>query len=128
MIQDASELGKPRFARRQSFVIMTGMLFLASWIGHFGFELIVEQNDAEQHSLLFQWSEFWPQFLASTLENWQSEFLQLMWQAVGLALFLSWGSSQSKETDERVEAKIDALCHKHGISPETISELVNRDA
>ncbi len=44
-----------------------------------------------------------------TFENWQSEFLQLLWQVVGLAYFLYVGSPASKENDDRVEAKIDAL-------------------
>jgi len=44
-----------------------------------------------------------------TFENWQSEFLQLLWQVVGLAYFLYLGSPSSKENDDRVEAKIDAL-------------------
>ena len=55
----------------------------------------------------FQWGDFWPQFFSSTLENWQSEFLQLVWQAIGLSLLFLWGSSQSKESDERMEAKLD---------------------
>ena len=44
-----------------------------------------------------------------TFENWQSEFLQLLWQVVGLAYFLYVGSPSSKENDDRMEAKIDAL-------------------
>ena len=44
-----------------------------------------------------------------TFENWQSEFLQLLWQVVGLAYFLYVGSPASKENDDRIEAKIDAL-------------------
>ena len=44
-----------------------------------------------------------------TFENWQSEFLQLLWQVVGLAYFLYLGSPSSKENDDRLEAKIDAL-------------------
>ena len=51
---------------------------------------------------MLEWSAFLDQFGASTLENWQSEFLQLCWQAAGLALLLFRGSSQSKESDERV--------------------------
>jgi hypothetical protein len=43
------------------------------------------------------------------LENWQSEFLQLLWQVVGLAYFLYVGSPSSKENDDRMEAKIDEL-------------------
>ena len=44
-----------------------------------------------------------------TFENWQSEFLQLIWQVVGLAYFLYVGSPASKENDDRSEAKLDAL-------------------
>lgn len=44
-----------------------------------------------------------------TLENWQSEFLQLIWQVAGLAFLLHVGSPQSKEGDERKEEKIDAI-------------------
>jgi hypothetical protein len=44
-----------------------------------------------------------------TFENWQSEFLQLLWQVVGLAYFLYVGSPSSKENDDRIEAKVDAL-------------------
>jgi len=38
-----------------------------------------------------------------TLENWQSEFLQLIWQVAGLAFLLHIGSPQSREGDERKE-------------------------
>ena len=36
------------------------------------------------------------QMLRDTFENWQSEFLQLIWQVVGLAYFLYVGSPSSK--------------------------------
>jgi hypothetical protein len=39
----------------------------------------------------------------------QSEFLQLLWQVAGLAILLHVGSPQSKEGDDRIEAKIDAI-------------------
>ena len=49
-----------------------------------------------------------------TFENWQSEFLQLIWQVVGLAYFLYVGSPASKENDDRIEAKVDALLRING--------------
>jgi hypothetical protein len=52
--------------------------------------------------------------LRDTFENWQSEFLQLIWQVVGLAYFLYIGSPASRESDDRVEAKVDALLHLQG--------------
>ena len=53
--------------------------------------------------------EYTIEMLRDTLENWQSEFLQLMWQVAGLAFLLHIGSPQSKEGDDRKEAKIDAI-------------------
>ena len=117
---------KPRFSRAYSFGLITGALFLLSWSGQFVAQLIVERNEATEHGQQFEWSDFLVQFTASTLENWQSEFLQLIWQAGGLALLLFWGSSQSKETDERVEAKLDALLAERGINAAEISARVNR--
>lgn len=49
------------------------------------------------------------EMLRDTFENWQSEFLQLIWQVAGLAVLLHIGSPQSKEEGDRVEDKIDAL-------------------
>ncbi len=43
------------------------------------------------------------------MENWQSEFLQLM---VGLSVLWYIGSSQSKESDDRLEGKIDLLIQR----------------
>jgi hypothetical protein len=116
---------RPPFAKAYSFAIVTGVLFLLSWTGQFIFQMIEVQNTASQHGQAFQWSEFLPQFLSSTFENWQSEFLQLVWQAAGLTFLFFWGSSQSKESNERVEAKIDALLAERGIDPEDLSRKIN---
>jgi hypothetical protein len=84
-------------------------------------------NEAAEHGSSFSWPEFWPQFFSATFENWQSEFLQLVWQAAGLSLFYFWGSSQSKEGDERVEAKIDRLLAERGIDPTEFEYREERD-
>jgi hypothetical protein len=51
--------------------------------------------------------------------------LQLVWQAAGLALLFFWGSSQSKESDERLEAKLDRLLEERGIDPDGLTRKVN---
>ena len=56
------------------------------------------------------------------MENWQSEFLQLMWQVVGLSILWFVGSSQSKESDDRLEEKIDLLIQK--LEPEKGKQLI----
>ena len=64
------------------------------------------------------------QMLRDTLENWQSEFPQLLWQVGGLAPFLYLGSPQSREGEERKEAKLDAILRRLGSDGErTIAEL-----
>jgi len=119
---------RPRFTRAYSFAIVTAVFFLLSWAGQFIFQMIEVRNEAEQHGQQFTWSDFFPQFLQSTFENWQSEFLQLIWQAAGLALFYYWGSSQSKEGDARIEAKVDALLRERGIDPEELNARTVQEA
>jgi hypothetical protein len=50
--------------------------------------------------------------MRDTMENWQSEFLQLIWQVAGLAFLLYIGSPQSKEGDDRKEEKLDYIVEK----------------
>jgi len=71
-------------------------------------------------------TEVCSQGFGSTFENWQSEFLQLVWQAAGLAIFFYWGSSQSKESDERIEAKLDRLLEERGVDPDDVTRQVNK--
>ena len=59
-------------------------LFLAAWLGQFVTMLIDVGNEARQHGEAFAMSEFWPRFWSATFENWQSEWLQLLVQAVVL--------------------------------------------
>ncbi len=115
---------RPAFARAYSFGIVTAVLFLLAWSGQFVFQLMEVQQEAQVHGQAFSWSDFWPQFLSSTLENWQSEFLQLVWQTAGLSLLLFWGSSQSKESDERIERKLDLLLRERGLEPTEVDARV----
>ncbi len=111
---------KPVWWKAYSFALVTLLLFGLSWFGQFYFQAVEFAADAQSHGEAATMAEYWPVFLAATFENWQSEFLQLVWQAAGLALFYHWGSSQSKESDERLEAKVDALLRRHGFDPDTL--------
>jgi len=70
--------------KRWGAVYLLLFLFLVSWVGHFVAMLVEVGNDAREHGRAFSMDEFWPQFLSSTFENWQSEWLQLLVQAVVL--------------------------------------------
>lgn len=41
-------------------------------------------NEARQRGQSFSMDDFWPQFFSATFENWQSEWLKLLVQAVVL--------------------------------------------
>jgi hypothetical protein len=75
---------KPSHFKLWGAAYLLAALFLASWAGQFVTELIEFSNDAAQHGQEMSMTEFWPSFLASTFENWQSEWLQLLVQAVVL--------------------------------------------
>ena len=60
--------------------------------------------------------DFLGEFSQSTLENWQSEFLQLFAFVVLAALFVHKGSAESKDSDDRVEAFTEA----HRAAPGTL--------
>lgn len=66
-------------------------------------------DDQTSHGQAVRLSPYLVEMGRDTFENWQSEFLQLLWQVVGLAYFLYVGSPSSKENDDRMEAKLDAL-------------------
>ena len=78
---------------------------LLHWI--FGWFAFVEEQSS--HGQAAELSPWLIEMGRDTFENWQSEFLQLLWQVVGLAYFLYVGSPSSKENDDRMEAKIDAI-------------------
>jgi hypothetical protein len=88
--------------------------FLVSLILHWTFGWFAFADEAAEHSQAPQFAEYVVQMSRDTFENWQSEFLQLLWQVVGLAYFLYLGSPSSRENDDRLEAKVDALLHFHG--------------
>jgi hypothetical protein len=98
--------------KRYSYLWLTLGLFVFSLIGHwlFGWWAYVDEQQALAQPVEVR--GYTIEMLRDTFENWQSEFLQLMWQVGGLALFLYIGSPQSKEGSDRVEAKIDAILRK----------------
>lgn len=101
--------------KKYGFVWVTLILFISSLIGHWIFAWTTYVNEQTEMSLPVELSDYINQTARDTFENWQSEFLQLIWQVVGLSCLYYVGSSQSKEGDDRKEEKIDFLLRKlHG--------------
>jgi len=97
-----------------AYAWITLVFFLGSLVLHWWFGWRAFMDEAVQHGQSPQFSQFAIQAARDMFENWQSEFLQLLWQVVGLAYFLYLGSPSSHENDDRLEAKVDALLHFHG--------------
>jgi hypothetical protein len=95
--------------RKYAYAWLTGGFFLISIVLHwvFGWFAYVDEQQALHQPI--ETSGWLIEMGRDTFENWQSEFLQLIWQVVGLAYFLYAGSPSSKENDDRSEAKLDAL-------------------
>ena len=84
-------------------------LFIVSLIGHWVFGWYAFTAEQAQHGQPPQLGEYFIQAMRDTLENWQSEFLQLMWQVSGLAFLYHIGSPQSKDGADRLEEKVDLI-------------------
>ena len=94
---------------RYGFVWVTLTLFVVSLVGHWVLAWYAYADEQDALGAAVTVGGYLVQTGRDTLENWQSEFLQLIWQVAGLAFLLHVGSPQSKEGDERKEEKLDRI-------------------
>ena len=105
------------WARDRSLGILFVSIFVVMWVGQFEWLEFAHEQAAHGTTAIF-WSEaFWVTFGQSTLENWQSEFLQLSAFTIACAYFVYKGSSESPDSEERLEAKLDVLLERYGVDP-----------
>jgi len=95
--------------KRYTYAWITLGFFAISMVGHWVFGWFTFVDDAREHGQTVELTPYLMIMGRDTFENWQSEFLQLLWQVVGLAYFLYVGSPASNGNDDRTEAKLDAL-------------------
>ncbi|GLV25670.1 DUF6766 family protein [Sphingobium sp. Cam5-1] len=100
--------------KRYAYGWITALFFLVSIVGHWVFGWWAYVDDAKTHGQVPELAAYAIEMGRDTFENWQSEFLQLIWQVVGLAYFLYVGSPASKENDDRLEVKVDELLKMAG--------------
>ena len=100
----------PRWKHGYTWVTLA--FFLVALGGHWAFSWVAYADEQRAHDQPVEVRGYVVETMRDTLENWQSEFLQLIWQVAGLAFLWHVGSSQSKEGDDRKEEKLDALLDK----------------
>jgi hypothetical protein len=100
---------KDTFWRRWAAVFVLLIFFLGSWGGQFLNQMEVVKQESEQHGQAFQMSDFWPQFWSSTFENWQSEWLQLMTQAILIAAMADYVFRRGNRDHYKTQLMIEEL-------------------
>ena len=110
--------------RKYAYGWITLGFFLVSLLLHWYFGWLTFVEETQAHGQSAEFGSFTNEMLRDTFENWQSEFLQLMWQVLGLAYFLYVGSPASKENDDRTEIKIDAILR--AIGGDKADQLIDR--
>ena len=96
------------------FAISLGVHWTYAWFAYV--------DDAKEHNQPIQFSNYFNKTLRDTMENWQSEFLQLAWQIGGLSFLWAVASPQSKSESDRVEEKIDIIIKS--LEPENAQKLL----
>ena len=103
---------KPTIWSRYGYFWVTLAFFVVSLAGHwiFGWHAFVAEQVERGQSP--QIGVYVVEMMRDTLENWQSEFLQLIWQVAGLAILYHVGSPQSKDGNDRLEEKVDLILRR----------------
>ncbi len=108
--------------RRWGAVYLLLVLFLGSWLGQFMTQLSQFRSEQQMHKEPFEWGGFFTDFFASTFENWQSEWFQLIFQAILLLGAKHWLFQVDAEDMERLEKKVDAISETLGLEPNEADE------
>ena len=109
---------------RYAFLWITLVLFVGSVVGHWTFGWSAYVHEQEDHNQPAEFSEYVPEALRDTFENWQAEFFSLAWQIGGLAMLYAVGSPQSREGDERKEKKLDLILK--ALDPDNAEKEIDR--
>lgn len=110
--------------RKRGYLWVTLAFFVVSLAIYWAFAWFAYSEEQIAHNQAIELSGFFNQTMRDTMENWQSEFLQLMWQVGGLAFLLYVGSPQSKESEQRLERKVDTILQR--VEPEKAQEIIEQ--
>ncbi len=93
------------------------ILFFLTWIGQGVAQWQTYTDEQSEHGEPTELGDFISDFGQSTLENWQSEFLQLFSFVVLAAMYIHKGSAESKDSDENMEASLRRIEEHLGTLP-----------
>jgi hypothetical protein len=91
-----------RFSKDKKARISMGHLsfFVMSLAIHWTFAWFTYAEEQTEHNQAIELSGYLNQTLRDTMENWQSEFLQLMWQVGGYRFYYMWDHHNPKKASK----------------------------
>jgi hypothetical protein len=98
-----------RLWRNYSLSITLAVLFLLSWLGQLVTQWFNWANEQQEHGQAPEVGQFLWQFWTSTLENWQSEFLQLLTFVVLTSFLIHRHSPESRDSDDEMQQSLDRI-------------------
>lgn len=109
IVHERRAAGVRRIWRNFGLSLTFAALFLISWVAQGLAEWSSFAHEQAAHGQVARLSDFWIEFGQSTLENWQSEFLQLFSFVVVSAVLIHHGSSESKDGTDRIERSVEEI-------------------
>lgn len=94
---------------KYGYLWVTLALFVLALGGQAVFGWFAYVDDAHAHAQPVKVATYAVQMARAVFENWEAEFLSIIWQVLGLAFLWCVGSPQSKEGEDRLEKKVDFL-------------------
>jgi hypothetical protein len=95
------------------------IIFFVTWVAQLIAQWQTFTDEQLEHDEQPQVGDFVTEFAQSTLENWQSEFLQLFTFVTLAALYIHKGSSESKDGEEKIEASLRRIEQQLGTLPDS---------
>ena len=103
------------------------LLFLVTWIAHGAAQWQRFTDESREHGQKPEIGDFVSDFTTSTLENWQSEFLQLFSFTVLASVLIHKGSAESRDSDDRIESALKRIEDQLGTEPTLRSDALRKE-
>ena len=113
-------LGRVFRNHRKGLILALGVLWVGSWVIHGITEWQSYTHDQETHKQQVDFTEFAGDFYRASFENIQSEYLQLFSFVTLATALVAIGSSESKDSDDRIEENVNRIAAHLGV--ETVDE------
>ena len=101
--------GMKRLWRNYGLSMTLALLFFAAWLGQLVTQWFTWANEQREHNQPLEVGDFLWQFWTSTLENWQSEFLQLLTFVVLTSFLIHRNSPESRDSDDEMQQSLNRI-------------------